>query len=407
MSTRAARWPSIALVILVSVLSLAACGSDSTGPGAAASDAASEPARGAPSSPGAQPAPAAQAAQAPAHVTPAKSGPQPSRAQADALSVAELAQRRDLWPSRVAFVKEARLDATTGWRPGDELPLSDWQGSNVILDEGSFLFDMPVESTDAVERTRDRAAALSPEALALTVEALQSRPELWPQRLQVAVRLEFGDRSVVPAGREVSLRFFEGFQLAVYDREVANYYTVAPNETDVMARARERLELPEAERAPFFIRSLEASLDAGAGQASLGDADYVLVYSGRLGCMRCADFAPRLEQFYERTQASAPAGSRFELVFLSNDADATSAGKYRAQAGLPGGVIAFERRLEAANLMALPLRTLPGLFVFDRQGNLVDRNHPDAGSPSADEVLAKFEARLTQTAGGAAGGAAR
>jgi hypothetical protein len=361
-------------------------------PLAAAPEPAPAPARPPARPPTATPPPVQ--AQAPASIAakaPAK--PEPSRAAADAMSVAELVARRDLWPTKVAFKQLARLDEMTYWKEGEELPLHAWNAVNVGLDEGTFLFEWPAENTDVVERARALAAALPPEALALTVAKLVERPELWPVHVKLSVSLQFGGGVIVPAGREVALRFFEGQDLAVYDREVANYYTVAANETDVMARARERLSLPEAERTPFFVRSLEAALDPAA-KVDLAGADYVLVYSGRLGCMRCASFAPRLKEFYQRAHAAAPAGARFELVFLSNDPNAEAAQKYLAEAQLPGGVIAFDQRLAAANLMTLPLRTLPGFYVFDRAGNLVDRNHPDAGAPSADDVLAKFEARV-------------
>ena len=378
---------SLALVLSVAAGSAAACGSDASEPPQAAQ-------------PGAKAAPwpaSGETAQAQSPATaaaPKPGGAQPSRAQADAMSVGELVKRRDLWPQRVAFTKEARLDATTWWRAGDELPLSNWDGTNVLLDEGSFVFNWPMDGTDVVQRTRDVAASLPAEALALTVAALRERPELWPVRVQLTTTLQFGGNTTVPAGREVALRFFEGDLISVYDREVQNYFTVEPNETDLMARARERLALPVAERQPFFVRSIEAALDPSVGKTSLGDADYVLVYAGRFGCARCKAFAPRLKEFYAQAQASAPAGSRFELVFLPEDGNAEAARKYLAEAGLPGGAIVFERRLEVANLMTLPLTTLPGFFVFDRQGQLVDRNHPDAGQPTADEVLAKFGARL-------------
>lgn len=392
MSVRSVRWPHLAVVLFLSAGSVTACGDAQSAPQAGQPGAPASAAQRAPAA--AAPAAAAPAAAAPASAPARKSGPQPSRAQADAMSVADLVARRDLWPQRVAFTSKAMLDPTTWWKPGDELPLSNWDGSNVYLDEGTFVFDWPMDKTDVVERARDVAASLSPEALALTLDGLRQRPDLWPVRVALTNTLRFSDNTVVPAGREVALRFFEGAQLAVYDRDVKNYYTVEPNETDLMARARDRMQQPEAEREPFFIRSVEAALDPAAGKTSLGDADYVLVYAGRLGCTRCAAFAPSLKEFYKQAQAGAPDGSRFDLVFLSEDPDAEAARKYLAEAGLPGGAILFERRLEVANLMALPLTTLPGFFVFDRAGNLIDRNHPNAGSPSAAEVLAKFEARI-------------
>jgi hypothetical protein len=339
-------------------------------------------------------APTAKAPAAPASA-PAKpsTAKQPSKAAVDALSDAELLQRKDLWPKKVAFREIARLDATTWWKAGDELPLKDWDGANVILDEGTFLFDMPAAKTDVVERTRNEAAALSLEAFALTLPKLRERPELWPTRLAIASTLQFGDNTIVPPGREVTLRFFEGDQLAVWDREVNNYYTVDPQETDLLARSRAVLDLPAEQRTPFFIRSLAATLDKpeGEGAVRLAKADYVVVYSGRLGCGRCAQFLPELKELCSKNPSA-----NFQVVFLSADPDAQSAQRYLAESQPPGVAIRFDRRYEAANLLALPLQILPGIFVFDRNGNLIERNDPNAGAPSANEVLASFQTKLAQ-----------
>jgi hypothetical protein len=358
---------------------------------AAGVPAAHAPAAGVPDAPASSAA--AQSAPAPAPTAQAQPAAGPSLERANAMAEAELRGRRDLWPERVAFTKEARLDATTGWRAGEELALFDWQGENVVLDEGTFLFEWPARDTDVVARTRAYAASLTPEALELTVDALRDRPELWPLRVQLTATLQFGGNVTVPAGREVTLRFFEGRDLAVWDREVANYYTLAANETDLMARARERLLLPAEEREPFFTRSLAAALDPGHS-VPLQEVDYVLVYSARLGCPRCEHFRPELDAFYAKQRAAAKPGARFELVLLSSDPDAAAAQKYLDTAGFPGGAIAFDRRFEAASLMNVDQRTLPGLFVFDRAGMLVDRNHPDAGSPTASDVLARFATRI-------------
>ena len=319
--------------------------------------------------------------------------------RANALSLADLVRRRDLWPARVKLLKDARLDQTTWFRAGEELPLATFDGSNVGLDEGTFLFEWPVSGTDMLERTRAAAAALSEEAFALTFERLRTRAELWPLRVKLTAAQRFSDNSVVPAGREVAVRFFEGGELAVYDRVLANFFTLEPQHTDLMEQARARLDLPQDQRAPFFLRSLEAALESPqpALVRRLADADYVLVYSGRLGCPRCEEFTPKLRELYARLGA-APPPAKFEVLYLSSDPSAQSAAKHAQQAQLPGGRIAFDRRLEAANLMAIPQQLLPGTLVFDRQGALIERNHPNGGSPSASDVLLGFEALLQRPA---------
>ncbi len=319
----------------------------------------------------------------------------PSLERANALSTAELVQRRDLWPAKVKLTKDARLDATTWFRAGSELPLVSFDGSNVGLDEGTFLFEWPAASTDVVERTRAYAASLSKDAFDLTYDGLRAKPDLWPTVVKITGAQRFSDNTVVPAGREVAVRFFEGADLAVFDPTLSNYYTLEPNQTDIVLQARARLELPPEQREPFFLRSLAAALESPdpALLARLRQADYVMVYSGRLGCPRCMAFTPELSKTYARLRQELPQ-AKFEVLYLSSDPSAEQAARHAKEAALPGGVIAFDRRIAAANLMAIPQRLLPGAFVFDRQGALLERNHADGGSPSAQDVLAKFEALL-------------
>ena len=74
--------------------------------------------------------------------------------------------------------------------------------------------------------------------------------------------LRFNDGTEVKAGKEVSLRKFEpDGSLNLGDRSIPVFFNAQPHETDVIARARERLKLPEKERTPFFARSIAASLE--------------------------------------------------------------------------------------------------------------------------------------------------
>jgi len=89
------------------------------------------------------------------------------------------------------------------------------------------------------------------------------------------------------------------------------------------------------------------------------------------------------------------------VLFLSQDATAEDARAYAAEAKLPGRVIPFERRIEAAHVATIPGQLLPALYLFDRAGNLLLRNHPNGGTPSARDVLADLERRLEARASAA------
>jgi hypothetical protein len=184
------------------------------------------------------------------------------------------------------------------------------------------------------------------------------------------------------------------------DRPTGEVFQAAVQETDLVKRARERLALPEPEREPFFVRALEASIEKPDGSGAIGapgalaGADLLLVYKGRKGCGRCAAFLPELREFYARVK---PAHPRFEVLYVSQDATSELAREHRAEMKIPGQAIALERNLEAAHLASISGQLLPTVLLFDRKGELLARNHPNAGSPTAEEVLAELERRLAAT----------
>lgn len=86
----------------------------------------------------------------------------------------------------------------------------------------------------------------------------------------------------------------------------------------------------------------------------------------------------------------------FETVFYSEDKTAEDAHAVVASEKLPGRAIAYEKRLAAADLSEQTGELLPLVYLFDRAGNLVTRNHPSDGSPSASDVLAVLETKLNE-----------
>ena len=328
-------------------------------------------------------------------LAPAAQEPAPAPApKAAELTLQSLAARRDLWPSSVAPRKDVRLNGAPPVKAGQVLRLHELTGTTVVLDSGEFLFDLPAADTDVLERARALLAALTPAQLALTAAELPARPELWPLRLKLTADIGLENGAFIPAGGDVSLRGIEGGMLSIYDRGTQAFFPVDPYETDIVPRA--RAALAAAPQEPFFVRALEAALtgdEAGAAAAQpLAGADFLLVYGGRKGCSRCAEFLPALQDFYARDKAHAG----FEVLFLSQDATAEDARAYAAEAKPPGRIIPFERRVEAAHVATIPGQLLPAVYLFDRSGNLLLRNHPNGGSPSARDVLADLEQRLAE-----------
>jgi len=160
--------------------------------------------------------------------------------KAPLITLRELADRRDLWPSKVRLTKKVGFSPTEVYPPGTEMDLVEIAGNDLHLDRGNEVIEVPSTSTDILERASALMASLTPEQLAITSKVLPQRPELWPVELQITKSLGFSNGTKVPVGRTVQLRAFQGDQVNVFDREFKNYYTAAINETDVVARARRR-----------------------------------------------------------------------------------------------------------------------------------------------------------------------
>lgn len=332
----------------ISPILLAACAAGALGCGGSTQASTPAPSPSAAPSPTAAPAPtkSPKSAQGPAKASPKapasaslQEKPAPEKAappKAPLITLRELADRRDLWPAKVRLTKKVGFSPTEVFQPGTEMDLVEIAGNDLHLDRGNEIIEVPSTSTDILERASALMASLTPEQLAVTSKILPQRPELWPVEVQITKSLGFSNGTKVPVGRTVQLRAFQGDQVNVYDREFKNYYTAAINETDVVARARERVKLPEKDREPFFLRSVAAAFEPASGSdnaGALSKADYVIVYQARLGCGRCAQFLPELEKFYERVK---PAHPEFEAVFVSADFTADDMKKLEAREKLPG-----------------------------------------------------------------------
>ena len=318
--------------------------------------------------------------------------PAPSAPKPPQIPLGELLGQRDLWPPKVALTKPLTIARGVTLPVGHELAVYEFNGSDIALDTGEDIFECPASQTDVIERASALKASLTPEQLALNADTLGARTELWPVTVTITRRLQFQNGRQIPVGREVTLRSVTNGWVSLYDDELADHFQAEAFETDVIARARERLRLPEAEREPFFRRAIAAALEPKAGtEAGLAQADYLLVYRARLGCPRCAAFAPELARFYERVKGEHPG---FEAVFYSDDKTAEDAREVFAKEALPGRAIRFDRRLAAADLASQSGELLPLVYLYDKAGNLLAQNGPSGGRPSAEDILAVLEAKL-------------
>ena len=349
--------------------------------------------------PKAQPAAKAGAAKASSEGTPtskqtlAVTQPKPANVVPPAkllITLEALSLRRDLWPAKVTLKQPVKISASETLAAGREFGMHEMLGPDVAIDTGTELIQITGSDTDILERASATMVSLTAEQLALTEHDLPSRQDLWPLEVKLKNTMQFSSGTQVSAGTSVILRAFNGNSTSVYDRTLKDHFMCEVPETDIMQRARERMLLPEAERKPFFMRSLAAAVDPAAN-STLDSSKFVLVYQGRKECPRCAAFAPKLKEFYARIKPDHP---DFEAVYLGLDTDPSVTREHAKQAGYPGRVLIFDKRMEAGDLGALGGTLLPLVFLLDAQGKVLARNQGEGGSPSATDVLAMAEAKI-------------
>jgi len=125
----------------------------------------------------------------------------PAAPKALRITLAQLADRRDLWPAKVRLTQKVGFSPTEVYAPGTEMDLAEIAGRNLHLDTGNGLIEVPADRTDVLERASDLMGALTPDQLALTAQLLPRRPELWPVELKLVRPLGFGNGRSLPIGK--------------------------------------------------------------------------------------------------------------------------------------------------------------------------------------------------------------
>ncbi|MEL6499439.1 MAG: thioredoxin-like domain-containing protein [Planctomycetota bacterium] len=303
-------------------------------------------------------------------------------------TIQTLLDRPDLRPATVAAQKDFNFGNGDRIAKGTELAVYELSANSITLDSGAFIFEAKHEDTDLLERTVELIEGLSDEALALTFESLQARSEFWPVRVAVTQTLDFGGGLVIAAGTELPLRTIANGQIEAVYLPAQQPITLAAEQTDLIARAREIASRETASPPrPHFVRSIEAALDPESAAPALVDAEYVLVYRGREGCSRCARLTPELKKAYRKLKQNH---TNFEFVFVSDDRSEQSFNQYVSKAHMPWKVVPYTNVFAAANTRSLPGRMLPVVYLMSPDGTVIDSTE----NGSAGDVLKTLEREL-------------
>lgn len=308
-------------------------------------------------------------------------------------TVRTLVQRPDLRPVRVTAKKTFNFGGGDTIAEGTELVVVEVKRDSVLLDTGRFLFEAAIEDTDLLERAAEIIGSLSDEALELTYRTLPDHRDIWPTHVVMTAPISFSDGRTIGTGERVALRDVQGERVFLHSAAGDFFFDTDADATDVIARARAMLSEPAADRRPWFSRSIEAALAAGAEEPApvLADADFILVFRGSSACARCARFQPKLRKAYDKLRRTY---DNFEVVYVPDEPSARAARAYADKQRMPWLVVDPAQSMAAANTRNMPGRMLPIVHLVKPDGTIVDSVAPNGRGRSAEDVVDRLEREL-------------
>lgn len=275
----------------------------------------------------------------------------------------------------------------------------------------------------------------SPAAIALTIEEVESRPDIHPDTVTINVAIE---APVVVGGRQAgSVRLPEGSVLplgSIRDGQVkvvagGAEVPLAADDTDILERAadlaaeKENAEAARAERQAAAESRAEspAATEEPAEAAPAAEPEqpaanevaqrisndlvqtrgrrlapfdgseleskkYLMLYFSAAWCGPCLRFTPELVHWYRRHRSHA---DKFELVFVSSDHDEDKMAEYMTSARMPWPAVAFDKRA-ASNLGKYGGGGIPCLVVVDERGEVVLHSYEGKTYIGPRKVLEEF-----------------
>jgi len=300
----------------------------------------------------------------------------------------ELSARPELWPMEVTVKKDAEFHNGESVQAGQVVKVQEVRSTDVVLDNGSIYFPMLAEETDLMERFSIMVSSMSEAQIDLTPMELRDRTDLWPFTVLSRVVMSLGEGLDLPAGSEFALRGFNPDGSVVLS-SMGSGTMVAMElvHTDLMSRAWERLDLPENERTPFFIRKLESLLEPAADGSTLAGSDYVLLYEGRDSCPRSSAFAPVLAALYGRTYGEE---TDFEVVHLAAIDSRAEHKAHLEKTGLAARISREGAEQEIVTLTGMRGEVLPYVYLMDHEGNVIAHTSEDGEATAPGDILEKL-----------------
>lgn len=289
------------------------------------------------------------------------------------LTLSDLAHRPDRWPSQVALASDGNFGGRSHAK-GESLKLVDFDGQTVVLSAAADQqIGVSADNCDLLEAANAMWAKLTPEQRAVDLAAIASDVSLWPPKVATQVAFQISTGGVVPVGTECEVLAVtqKGLDLAIA-KPVPARLQALPGQTDLLARARERVGVAPDKRPSRIAAALRGGLVDAKGQAYEGDssdrAKLFVLYYGASWCAPCRKFSPTFVKFIKENSAANP---QMSVAMLSADKEPAKMLGYMQAEKMPFPVMPNATLIENGVLLSFKGNGIPQMVVTDRDGKVL------------------------------------
>jgi nucleoredoxin len=291
----------------------------------------------------------------------------------ETLGLADLANRPERWPALVKLGRDFDFGGGQGARAGQQVRVLDFNGGQVLVDAGKdLLFEIAPADCDLLAAAQAAWQALAPAQRAVDQTLLLQDASLWPERATCFTGFQLDSGTLLAANGEYDFLGFENENVKLFAREHGSILLAGLGQTDVIARARQRVLLEPDQRPARMVAALKSVLVGADGKpvapAALENAGVFVLYYGASWCGPCRKFSPRLVEF---VQASAAGNPRLFTVLMSNDEQDADMLEYMRDEKMPWPAVPLASMRKAPFLLGYAIGSIPNLVVVDRYGRVL------------------------------------
>jgi hypothetical protein len=314
--------------------------------------------------------------------------------QLSAVTVSELRSNPIWQPATTTLKRAVTLSGGRVFPVGYVAKVDGFEGNSVIVEshDGKSRFKMEMKDVTVLEDAKKHVDAFTPAQRKLTPASLSQNQALWPYTVTLTAPVNFGDGTGIPTGTQLVLESFNGHEVTAISHELRGKYTIPVTGTDFYASCLQAVLTPPAPR--LFQEIDTYAIDAQSRQPSDllkdGGPDFLAVYFAANWCPFSTKASPSVTALFN--QLAEAGDERIKLVLISNDNTPAEFRTHLNKLAVKGYAVAPDRVNYLRLLRDLqPLRSLPTLYVVDRNGRVVISKDLPNSVLATEDVLASIK----------------